>query len=779
MAQADAPAVRAQEQLYSARSKNTGSGKLGYAKLLSHPAYERLLQSESFLRQLVPVLIVIFLVVVAIGRWVALANQAETIRYTTSAELNFIAEIIREKLKPVAFSDKNPISNIELQNLLADTLPAKYLRDGRQIITTNRNGKISATLPQQPDWTGKDISSIYDNTILLMTFGKRADVKKLTLANGEESFAVHRILPSPHGGITLVQPVDALYAGWRKNVSLNVTLFVGTSSILLVILYAYFAQAARAREADDIYSLTQNRFDTALSRGKCGLWDWDLSRGRIYWSASMYGLLGMEASDEMMGFSQVAQLVHPQDTDLFELANEVLVENRDSVDSVFRMKHQNGEWIWVRARVEVVHTAEGVAHLIGIAIDITEQQKLKSETHRNDTRLRDAIENLSEAFVLWDEDKRLVMCNSKYQQLHGLNKDDATHGMEYDVVMDASKAVEAAKKVIAHKNRKEGGRTMEVQLEDGRWLQINERRTKDGGFVSVGTDITKIKQHESKLVESEQRLMATVADLRKSRQEFKEQAGKLEELAHNYALEKDKAEAANQAKSEFLANISHELRTPLNAIIGFSEILNQRMFGPLGSEKYVEYSRDIYESGSYLLGVINDILDMSKIEAGQLALEYEKFDLGTIVDETLRIISHQSKDRKIEIEEDFAKDLILEADRRATKQILLNLMSNAMKFSRDGGSIAVSAAKKGNAIIVKIKDNGIGISKADLNKLCRPFEQVQNQFTKSHKGSGLGLAISRSLAEMLGGSLEIKSKVNVGTTVILKIPVKAQSKKQA
>ncbi len=777
MAQADAPAVRAQEQLYSARS--TSTGKLGYAKLLSHPAYERLLQSETLLRQLVPVLIVIFLVIVAIGRWVSLANQAESIRFSNAAEMNFIAEIIREKLKPLAFSDKSPISNIELQNLLADTLPAKYLGNGRQIITTNRIGKISATLPHRPEWTGKGISSIYDNTILLMTFGKRADVKNLTLANGEQSFAVHRILPSPHGGITLVQPVDALYADWRKTVSLNVTLFVGTSSILLVILYAYFAQAARAREADDIYSLTQNRFDTALSRGKCGLWDWDLSRGRIYWSASMYGLLGMEASDEMMGFSQVAQLVHPQDADLFELANEVLVENRNSVDSVFRMKHQNGEWIWVRARVEVVHSAKGEAHLIGIAIDITEQQRLKSESHRHDTRLRDAIENLSEAFVLWDEDKRLVMCNSKYQQLHGLNKDEAVLGMDYDVVMDASKAVEAAKKVIAHKNLKEGGRTMEVQLDDGRWLQINERRTKDGGFVSVGTDITKIKQHERKLVESEQRLMATVADLRNSRQEFKEQANKLEELAQNYAVEKDRAEAANQAKSQFLANISHELRTPLNAIIGFSEILNQRMFGPLGSEKYVEYSRDIYESGSYLLGVINDILDMSKIEAGQLALEYEIFDIGTIVEETLRIISHQSKDRKIEIEEDFSKDLMLEADRRATKQILLNVMSNAMKFSRDGGNIAVSASKKANSIVVRIKDNGIGISKTDLNKLCQPFEQVQNQFTKSHKGSGLGLAISRSLAEMHGGSLEIKSKVNVGTTVILKIPVKAQTTKQA
>lgn len=776
MAEANAPFVRAQEQTFSNPGRKSNPGIFGYAKLLSHPAYERLLQSENLLRQLVPILIVIFLTIVAFARWMSLSTQAESIQYSASAELNFIAEIIAEKLKPAAYSSQKPISDLDMQNLLADSVSAKYLRQERQIVAINRLGKISASLPLHPKWIGKNINSVVSNSVLLTTFGRRADVQTLILDDGREALGVHRILPSPHGGITLIQPMDALYADWRKNVSLNVTLFVGTSSILLVILYAYFVQSARAREADEIYQQTQNRFDTALSRGKCGLWDWDLSRGQIYWSASMYGLLGKEPGNEMMGFSQVVNLIHPEDADLFELANEVLVENRRHVDSVFRMKHENGQWIWVRARVEVVQSSDGEPHLIGIAIDITEQQLLKSASQRNDTRLCDAIENLSEAFVLWDETKRLVMCNSKYQELHGLSKDNAVQGMEYDQVMDASTAASASNKVISHKNAKEGGRSMEVQLEDGRWLQINERMTSDGGFVSVGTDITNIKQHERKLVESEQRLMATISDLKKSRQEFKEQAATLEDLAKNYAVEKDRAEAANQIKSEFLANISHELRTPLNAIIGFSEILNQRMFGPLGSEKYEEYSRDIYESGSYLLGMINDILDMSKIEAGQLALEYEEFDLGEIVAETLRITSHQSQGLEIKVEENYAKNLVLEADRRATKQILLNLMSNAMKFSRKGGKISVSAKCVGKNIVVTIADNGIGISKADLRKLCRPFEQVQNQFTKSHKGSGLGLAISRSLAEMHQGSLEIASKLKAGTTVTLKIPLKRPKK---
>ncbi|MCP4073491.1 MAG: PAS domain S-box protein [Hyphomicrobiales bacterium] len=779
MGQADVQIARAQNQQYINQGKKAYSGRFSYARLFSHPAYERLLQNESLLLQLIPVLIVIFLGSLAFARWMSLSNEADNIRYSTSAELNFIAEIVNEKLKPTAFASKKPITKIEFQNLLADSVSAKYLKNERQIIATGRDGKISASLPHHPEWQDKDISTILGNSILLTTFGKRADVKVLSFENGKKALGVHRILPSPHGGITLIQPLDALYSDWRKAVSLNVSLFVGTSGMLLIILYAYFVQLARAREADKIYNLTQNRFDTALSRGRCGLWDWDLSRGQIYWSESMYELLGMDSFKNTLGFSQIAKLVHPGDADLFELANEVLVENRDAVDSVFRMKHRNGDWTWIRTRFELVQSANDEPYLIGIALDITEQQKLKSESDLNDIRLRDAIENLSEAFVLWDEEKKLVMCNSKYQQLHGLTKYNATQGMNYNAVMDASKTANAANYIIGLKNAKEGARSMEVQLEDGRWLQINERETRDGGFVSVGTDITNIKQHERKLLDSERRLMATISDLQKSRQDLRDQAGQLEELAQNYATEKDRAEAANQAKSEFLANISHELRTPLNAILGFSEILNQRMFGPLGSEKYEEYSRDIYDSGSYLLGVINDILDMSKIEAGQLTLDVESFNLGKIVEETLPIILHQSNDRKIEIEENLSEDLILEADRRAIKQILLNLMSNAMKFSNDGGKISVEACKNAGNVIVTITDNGIGISKANLKKIHRPFEQVQNQFTKSHKGSGLGLAISRSLAEMHGGSLDIKSKINIGTTVTLCIPLKAAGAKIA
>ena len=240
--------------------------------------------------------------------------------------------------------------------------------------------------------------------------------------------------------------------------------------------------------------------------------------------------------------------------------------------------------------------------------------------------------------------------------------------------------------------------------------------------------------------------------------------------------ETERAEAANRAKSEFLANMSHELRTPLNAIIGFSEVMESGLFGPLGSERYEEYARDIHRSGSYLLGVINDILDMSKIEAGQFTMDREEIELGPLIGETVRVISLQAAKKSITVETEIAENMSLFADRRAIKQIAINLLSNAVKFTGQGGHISVRARNVANAMVLTIEDNGCGIPKDKLGKLGRPFEQVQNQFTKSHAGSGLGLAISRSLAELHGGALKISSTEGVGTIVSVRIPVRRMAK---
>jgi two-component system cell cycle sensor histidine kinase PleC len=290
-------------------------------------------------------------------------------------------------------------------------------------------------------------------------------------------------------------------------------------------------------------------------------------------------------------------------------------------------------------------------HLIGIAVDITEQKTLVERTVAADLRLRDAIETIPEAFVLWDAENRLVLCNSNFQELHQLPDEAVVAGTSYETVV-ATGRKPLIRTTVAHDNEPRGARTFEAQLEDGRWMHISERRTKDGGYVSVGTDITKIKRHEQKLIEGEKRQRATIFDLRTSQQALERQTAELADLAEKYAEEKTKAEDANAAKSKFLANMSHELRTPLNAIIGFSEIMESGMFGPLGAAKYIEYSRDIRESGEYLLDVINDILDMSKIEAGGIRLSPETVELDSLLADCIRVVSARAGEKRLVVSAD-------------------------------------------------------------------------------------------------------------------------------
>jgi two-component system cell cycle sensor histidine kinase PleC len=196
------------------------------------------------------------------------------------------------------------------------------------------------------------------------------------------------------------------------------------------------------------------------------------------------------------------------------------------------------------------------------------------------------------------------------------------------------------------------------------------------------------------------------------------------------------------------------------------------MFGPLGSPKYGEYCKDIHHSGTYLLGVINDILDMSRIEAGRMVLDCEDLVLDDLVDESIRIVSTQAEAQRIAVVSEIGRELRMHGDRRALKQIMLNLLSNAVKFTPAGGQITVRARRTDDAVIFSVADTGIGIAKDALKKLGRPFEQVGNQFTKNHTGSGLGLAITRSLATLHGGAMRIRSREGKGTIVSVRLPVR-------
>ena len=746
-------------------------GFIEQAKLFAGPASRSLARAEPVLKRSIPVLIIAFLLIVALSRMSGIINEHSRMEAGSRRAVTLAAAAAAAAFQAdgsILFAEGR---RWEVERRLAEYLPSDILDAGMYLLTVRRDGRIFAATQDGAHWVGLSLAAVAPDIATLQYYGEGSSVMKASI-DGVEHLVALLHLQGSAGVILAATPIAELETAWRDEVSLNVTLFAGISAILLVVLYAYYIQAKRARDADAVFVESNLRVETALSRGRCGLWDFDLANRRLFWSRSMYEMLGMPGDSSVLSFGDAARLMHPEDRGIYRVARAIAKGNERQIDQVFRMRHADGHYVWLRARAQVIRTVSGRVHLIGIAMDVTEQHRLAQRYAEADQRLADAIECTSEAFVLWDKHDRLVMCNAHYQQAYQLPDHVLVPGTERAVV-HASAARPVVERRVADPDRKNHSQTSEVQLADERWLQINERRTRDGGLVSVGTDITLLKRHQVRLRESERRLMATIGDLSASRLTLERQKAELSIANANYQAEKERAEAANRAKSEFLANMSHELRTPLNAILGFSEILQNQMFGPLGSEKYHEYSRDIFESGKHLLNVINDILDMSKIEAGHMRLSPEKIDLAPLIEETLRFTTIPAEQKNIRVVQQVSSGLTMFADRRAMKQVLLNLLSNAVKFTNEGGRISLRARKVRGAVTLTIADSGIGIPRHALQKIGHPFEQVQSQYAKSKGGSGLGLAISRSLTRLHGGTMKIHSTENVGTIISVRIPDRA------
>ena len=246
----------------------------------------------------------------------------------------------------------------------------------------------------------------------------------------------------------------------------------------------------------------------------------------------------------------------------------------------------------------------------------------------------------------------------------------------------------------------------------------------------------------------------------------KQQADQMAETTNVAMLQ---AEAANQAKTQFLSNMSHELRTPLNAIIGFSEVLQTNQCPP-GEE--AEYARYVHEAGSHLLNVVNDILDTAKIEAGKLDLEEEEVDVTEISASSLRVVSKLAEDNDVALETVLPdKPPLLWADGKRLKQILINLLSNALKFTPDGGSVELRVERQEDGgLEIRVTDTGIGIHPNDIDRVLSPFHQLETHLNRKHQGTGLGLPLAKAMTEQHGGTLRLESQIGAGTKVTLRFP---------
>ncbi|MDQ0469740.1 sensor histidine kinase [Labrys wisconsinensis] len=706
------------------------------------------------MQKAVPVLILAFLASIAVAGTLQALDARERTIAATAANLDMTVALARAQLARTGAG--------EAQSVL-DHLPAPA--PGAVFAVAGHDGTILATTPpRNPASTALLTAALADlGSDRQVATGRRwTGGTEVVLAAG--SVEALRIVA--------LRPLDQVLARWLSRTGLMILFVAITGATLLALGAAYYWQASRARRADDIYNAVRARLETALTHGRSGLWDWDLEDGRIYWSDSMFALLGFETRDDVLLDADIEPLIDLAGGDIQSFAREMRARpTPQPVDERFRMRHADGQWICMRARGELVAGPDGGRRLIGIVVDETEERRFAEHARQADERIRDAIGALSEAFVLWDADNRLVICNSKFQQLHRLPDTLVRPGTHYGDLLAAGYQSVVRMRHAADMPCEHDGRTFEAQLADGRWLTINERQTGDGGYVSVGTDITSLKKQQEMLIDRERQLKATIADLKRSRQVLEHQTQQFAELAEKYAEETVRAEAGSRAKSAFLANMSHELRTPLNAIIGFSELMGNGTFGALNQPRYVDYCKDIQASGRYLLEFVDDILEMSKIEAGERELRRERFQLDRLLGEVLRAAKDDIDAKHLTVHAKWPVGAEIDADRRAMRQIMRNLLSNAVKFTPEGGHVGLRMRRRGDRLVVYCEDSGIGIPPQAMKTLGRPFEQVQTQFTKTHSGSGLGLSIAKSLTELHGGALRIRSTVDVGTAVMVTLPV--------
>ncbi|WP_150126071.1 ATP-binding protein [Brevundimonas sp. LM2] len=554
---------------------------------------------------------------------------------------------------------------------------------------------------------------------------------------------------------------------WRQSISgaaavvSDLWLFIAPLGLGVLVVGMAILQRWQERRAAKVWAESENRFRVAVEAARCGVWEWDLDRETVEISDYMAALVGLPAGGGVSS-QAVMDRIHPRYRNLVEHALRQAA-TFGAFEVTFPVAKEGGgvRWIDARGQARGARGEDGFDLIMGVAMDITEARRAKAQAQAAEGRLRDGIESVSDAFVLFDRQGRLILWNQAFKDAFGFADEAVRKGAQKDELNRI-----AALAIKADRPSPEGrAGAREVELNDGRVLQLAERFTGDGGTVITAADVTAIRRQEVERQRAAESLGKTVAELEASQ-------GMLSQLARKYEIAMTRAEAANQAKSEFLANMSHELRTPLNAINGFSEIMAGEMFGPLGHEKYKGYAHDILKSGQHLLSLINDILDMAKIEAGKMTLHYEPVSLTEVCEDAIRLMRGKVQDCGLTLTLKAGDVPQIEADYRGLKQVMLNLISNAVKFTPEGGEITVSVTQRGETHMrIAVADTGIGIAEADLARLAHPFEQVEGQHSKTTQGTGLGLALTKSLIELHQGEMRMESTPGKGTTVSFDLPI--------
>lgn len=437
---------------------------------------------------------------------------------------------------------------------------------------------------------------------------------------------------------------------------------------------------------------------------------------------------------------------------------------------------------WQRAWIDMAIAAAMIVLLLlltlGVGFTLHRADANRRRAATAEARLRDAIESLPDGFLLWDTEDRLVMINQtvlRWEVTRGSDRiaplvigstyeDIVGRRIRKGVIAVEGGDLEAYMRFRLAVHRNPTGEPIEQRFGSGDWMRVTERRTSDGGIVTITTDITAQKNFEIETRHANERLEEQAQGLAAAAQELHEANRRAQAARVN-------AEQANRSKSEFLTTMSHELRTPLTAVIGFSDVIINPLFGAETPEQFREYGRYIKSSGEHLLSLINDMLDLAKIESGKMELYEGDTDLAQALRAVLAMTKERAHEQAVTVVwQPPPAPIVLRADEIKLKQSLINVVSNAIKFTPAGGRITISVETTPEAIDIKVVDTGIGISGEDLGKVFEPYRQIDSSVSRRHKGTGLGMPLTLSLMQMHGGTVLLASELGVGTTVTLRLP---------
>jgi PAS domain S-box-containing protein len=628
-------------------------------------------------------------------------------------------------------------------------------------------GHCSAS-PENGIFTAVDLARLLDSIQdVIITIDGQATVTGLNAAT-PKLFGTHagRMIGRPlfdflHAGehAAFQGAIDALRLGISTSVPLRLRISGTnyTARPLAAVTYRYKAEGKEqfiliGREEgtapDPIAVVAGDAPERMLGR-----WRYEFATQTHSWSDSVGRYIGHEGHQRVVGDFGLTEL-HPEDLGPVKAIFEKAIADKSSFFFRCRSRGKNGQYrlFETYAFVEMDRNGDPAA-VVGISYDVTQADETIKTLRRNVDELQELFAEITDYIIRVDARGNIQYVSPSITRVLGyepkeLVKENSlalAHPDDIDFVLNAVRSLRTVGESISLPHR--------VLHQDGHWVWIEAKvrvlQIGPKGYpsetVSVCRDITARKQAE-------------------------------EELAAAYA----RAEAASATKSRFLANMSHELRTPLNAIIGFSDIIKRELFGAVGSARYKEYAQLIQDSGGHLLDLINDILDMSKIEAGKFDLRFEPVDLEDVISASLKLLEPRAQQAKLILTAELSGEKPhIQADRRAIKQILLNLLTNSIKFTPPGGVVTASLQTLTDGVALQVRDTGIGIAEKDLPRVTLPFEQVTHDPLLAQAGSGLGLALVQSLVNLHMGTLKIDSATGEGTLVTVFLPSDPRSRRAA